>query len=209
MARFQDLPANELLAVLSEGERERAERIKHHEAWRQFVLTRGLLRLMLARYTGCAPSGFDIVEGEGNAPRLADNPWNLSFNVSHSHDWAAIAVGDKPLGIDIERLDRHADCEQIAEVCYHERERELLRAAPQAKVADTFFDIWTRKEACLKATGKGFSADPSRFSTVPFQGPIIVDGEACNEQGWYTQPLSAPAGYKAALASIAPSRGRA
>ena len=194
-----------MLAVLSRAERARASRIRHHEAWRQFVLTRGLLRLMLAEATGAFPENFEIDDGGGNAPFLTDNPWNVSFNVSHSHDCVAVAVGPEALGVDIERVDGASDHAQLAEVCYHPRERRYLDAQVPADRAEAFFDIWTRKEARLKATGQGFRADPAHFCTVPFDAPVSAEDAHADGRDWYTQPLAAPAGYKAAIASADPS----
>jgi 4'-phosphopantetheinyl transferase len=194
-----------MLAVLSAAERTRAARIRHHEAWRQFVLTRGLLRLMLAEVTGAAAESLCIDDGGGNAPFLTHNPWNVSFNVSHSHDCVVVAIGHEALGVDIERVDSFSGCEQLARVCYHPREREFLDSQAPADRAESFFDIWTRKEARLKATGQGFRVDPSHFCTVPPDKPVSGEGVAAGERDWYTRPLSAPDGYKAAIACVSPS----
>jgi 4'-phosphopantetheinyl transferase len=190
-----------MMAALSASERARADRIRHHEAWRQFVLTRGLLRLMLAHATGAEPASFDIDDGGGTAPYLAHNPWKLRFNVSHSHDCVAVAGGDEALGIDIERIGSGGEWGPLAEVCFHPQEQAFLADLPEAERAEGFTGIWTRKEARIKATGEGFRTDPSRFSTVPFEGPVSVEDSRERRQDWYTRPLPAPAGYKAAIAS--------
>ncbi len=200
-AHLRDLPVAQMMAALSAPERVRAGRIRHHEAWRQFVLTRGLLRLMLAHVTGAEPAGFDIDDGGGNAPYLAHNSWKLSFNVSHSHDCVAVAVGDEALGIDIERVGPDGAWRPLAEVCFHPLEQAFLAGLPETTRAEGFTGIWTRKEARIKATGEGFRIDTSRFSTVPFEGPVSVEDSREGTQDWYTRPLAAPAGYKAAIAS--------
>lgn len=204
-AHLRDLPVAQTMAALSASERARADRIRHHEAWRQFVLTRGLLRLMLAHCTGAEPASFDIDDGGGSAPYLAHNPWNLGFNVSHSHDCVAVAVGDEALGIDIERVGPDGEWRPLAQVCFHPQEQAFLAALPEAMRAEVFTGIWTRKEARIKATGEGFRTDPSRFSTVPFAGPVFVEDSREGMRDWYTRPLAAPAGYKAAIASACAS----
>lgn len=204
-AHLAELPVSTMLAVLSAQERARASRIRHHEAWRQFVLTRGLLRLMLAEVTGAAAQSFAIDDGTGNAPFLAINPWNVSFNVSHSHECVVVAVGPEALGVDIERVDAASDYAQLAKVCYHPRERQFLDAQPPAAQAEVFFDIWSRKEARLKATGHGFRVDPAHFCTVPFDKPVSVKDTGGDGQEWYTHPLAAPAGYRAAIATASAS----
>ena len=204
-AHLRDLPVTQMMATLSASERARANRIRHHEAWRQFVLTRGLLRLMLAHCTGAEPASFDIDDGGGSAPYLAHNHWNLSFNVSHSHDCIAVAVGDEALGIDIERVGPDGEWRPLAEMCFHPQEQAFLAALPEAERASSFTGIWTRKEARIKATGEGFRIDPSRFSTVPFAEPVSIEDSREGTQPWYTRPLTAPAGYKAAIASASAS----
>ncbi len=200
-AHLRDLPVAQMMAALSASECVRAGCIRHHEAWRQFVLTRGLLRLMLAHITGVAPASFEIDDGGGNAPYLLHNPWKVSFNVSHSHDCVAVAVGDEALGIDIERIGPDGEWVPLAQVCFHPQEQAFLAALPEAERAEGFTGIWTRKEARIKATGEGFRTDPSRFSTVPFDGPVSVEDGREGTQTWYTRPLPAPAGYRAAIAS--------
>lgn len=205
LARLDELPIERMLALLSTRERARARRIRHHETWRQFVLTRGLLRMVLAHYTGARAESFAIEDGGLEAPHLTDNPWNLSFNVSHSHDCVAVAVGGEAIGVDIERIDAGVDWRPLAEVCFHPRERAHLEALPQPERAGAFADIWTRKEARIKATGEGFRCDPSRFSTVPFSHPVHIEHGGEDAANWYTCGLPAPAGYTAAIASKSPA----
>lgn len=200
VAQLGELPVKRMLALLSAGERARAAHIRHHEAWRQFVLTRGLLRMMLARFTGAVPETFVIEDGGGEAPYLARNPWKLHFNVSHSHDCVAVAVGGEALGVDIEWLDQAGDWSTLAEVCFHPQERAYLEALPRGERAEAFAGIWTRKEARIKATGEGFRADPSGFSTVPFDQPVQIESNKAPGADWYTRPTAAPPGYKVAIA---------
>jgi 4'-phosphopantetheinyl transferase len=205
VAHLAELPLEQMLAVLSAPERARATRIRHHEAWRQFVLTRALLRMVLAHCTGAEPESFAIKDGGGEAPYLTHNPWKLSFNVSHSHDCVAVAMGGDALGVDIERIDSEGDWRSLAGICFHPQERTLLEALPPAKRAEVFADIWTRKEARIKATGEGFRTDPSRFSTVPFDGPVQVEDGGAADVSWFTRPIPAPAGHRAAIACKDPS----
>jgi 4'-phosphopantetheinyl transferase len=200
VAHLDELPVERMVAVLSTLERTRAERIRHHEAWRQFVLTRGLLRMMLAHGTGAVPETFAIEDGGGEAPYLVHNPWKLHFNVSHSHDRMAVAVSTEAVGVDIERIDREGDWRPLAKVCFHPREQAYLYALPEHDRPDAFAGVWTRKEARIKATGEGFRADPCRFSTVPFDGPVRVEDGQESATSWYTHVLTAPAGYRAAIA---------
>jgi phosphopantetheinyl transferase len=82
---------------------------------------------------------------------------NLKFNISHAKDYVVIAVTDDPdyeIGIDIEYIDRNStDFRDMAEIVYSDFE------ISQIKNVDDFFNLWTKKEALIKARGTGFGED--------------------------------------------------
>ncbi len=80
---------------------------------------------------------------------LADNCY---VSISHSGDMVAVCTSDKPIGIDIEKIDRTRDMSKIANRFYHGKELELYRENPTAEL---FFEIWTKKEAYSKINGEG------------------------------------------------------
>jgi 4'-phosphopantetheinyl transferase len=205
VARLQDIAVADARGLLSTAEIERAERITHRDTRLQFMRTRALLRLLLAHCTGGPPRNFALVDGGGEAPRLADNPWGLHFNVSHSHEWAAVAVARSPLGIDLERIDAECGSEPIAENLFHAREQARLKQARSEARLGLFFEIWTRKEAYLKGIGVGLSQDPASFHTTSPDGAVVSEGEPASRGTWYTLPICAPDGYRAALASNGPA----
>ena len=85
------------------------------------------------------------------------------FSVSHSGECVVIAVDDREIGIDVERLpDR--DYLQIAERFYHPNELAYVRRAEDSARAFTY--VWTRKEAYLKQIGIGIATDLKAFDTV-------------------------------------------
>lgn len=113
--------------------------------------------LMILRETGGRP----LVFGAHEKPYLADG--SLYFSVSHSGDIVAIAVADTEIGLDVERYP-DPDRLRIADRFYHPRERLAVEGAGDRVSA--FTCIWTRKEAYLKMTGEGISADLSAFDTT-------------------------------------------
>ena len=162
--------------------------------------TRGTLRLILAAVTGAPARGLDLSEGADGKPQLADNALRLHFSVSPSTGYALIGVGWRPLGIDIERVRSDIDWRPIAAMILHPRERAALRGAARATATAAFFEIWTQKEAYLKAIGGGAAIDLASFATDPAGGPVSIGGEGA-PAAWFTHTLTAPAGYKAALAT--------
>jgi 4'-phosphopantetheinyl transferase len=201
IAPLSEIALAPALELLNRAELERVERITCQDYRLHVVKARALLRLMLARFTGLSPESFEIDEGGGAQPRLRANPWGLHFSVSHSAAWVAVAIASAPIGIDIERVAPDCSWPDIAETCFHRSERERLQAMSGPAAREAFFEIWTRKEAYLKAIGSPLATDPPGFSTVERNGAVRADAEAAERDTWYTRAISAPVHYKAALAS--------
>lgn len=149
------------LTILSSDERGRAQRLRRTEDRVQFIVGRGLLREVLARYVGGAAASLRFVYNAFGKPAL--NPPAVEFNVSHAANRLLIAVAKQPVGIDLEQI-REVDYRGLAQTALPaEAQAELARAVP-GKMADVFFGLWTRHEACVKAVGSGFGVG---FSTIP------------------------------------------
>ena len=116
----------------------------------------------------------------------------LHFNLSHSGNLALCAVRlDAPVGVDVEYLDPSIDICQLLEECCTPQEASSLGALPSQARFLSFFRLWTRKEAYLKATGQGLS--------VPL---CDVDLDAHGSR-WHVQDLDPAPGYAAAIATLA------
>ncbi len=77
----------------------------------------------------------------------------VCFNLSHSGDYAAMAVGSGEVGVDIEQM-RPVNALKMGKVVFCENEMQLLRRSRDR--LGCFFDLWTKKEALLKCMGEGF-----------------------------------------------------
>lgn len=86
---------------------------------------------------------------------------NVHFNLSHSGTYAVCAFDETPVGIDIERI-RPVKA-GITERFFSVQEQQFSDACSKDK-AKAFFAVWTRKEAFLKAVGKGLRMDLGSFS---------------------------------------------
>lgn len=76
------------------------------------------------------------------------------FNISHSGDYVAIAVGEKSIGIDIQKMRSKRKLD-LAERFFSEKETDLLKSLPEDRQNEMFFRLWSRKEAYGKCTGEG------------------------------------------------------
>ncbi|MBC8290386.1 MAG: 4'-phosphopantetheinyl transferase superfamily protein [Planctomycetes bacterium] len=145
------------LQSLLPDERARADQFRHEEARADFVTTRAHLRVLLGQCLGMAPSRVALRTTAQGKPFLADwqNPSRLRFNVSHSHGHILIALArGLEIGVDVEPVRSLPDMDAVArDVMTHEE--HFLYDISRAKKPETFFRVWTRKEAILKAAGCG------------------------------------------------------
>jgi 4'-phosphopantetheinyl transferase len=155
-----DAEIGNLRGILSAAERERAGRFTFEKDEARFVSCRARLRTVLSRYIGVAPEKIVFrYEPQGKPALSGAGGWQ--FNVSHSRDLAAIAISrfDR-VGIDVELIDQDFPRDDVAPDVLAADELADLRALPAEGQAGYFFQVWTLKEALLKAVGSGFSSDP-------------------------------------------------
>ena len=193
-----------LFTTLSSEERLRAERFafsRHRDA---YVVARGLLRRILGRYLGCKAALVSIVYGPYGKPMVNDAA-DLAFNLSHSESMVAYAFNrGVPIGIDIEYARPLADLEDVARRFFHPAEYEQLRqVAPEQKIR-AFYNCWTRKEAFIKALGKGASHPLDSFQVTLLPGDsaafVSIDGQPASKSAWSLQDVSPSLSYVAAIA---------
>ena len=141
--------------IMSPAERERAQKFVRGKE--SYIASRWLLRKVLACYVGLAPEAVEFLRTDKGKPYLPQS--DIQFSLSHSGDWALLAVGKIELiGVDIEEVRATRDLYGIAESYYHPHEVAQLQALNGVAQSDYFYRLWTLKEAFFKATGTGISA---------------------------------------------------
>jgi 4'-phosphopantetheinyl transferase len=162
-----DTLLSRLREMLADDERRRAERFHFDKDRRHFIAGRGSLRVLLARYLTRRPEEVRFTYTNYGKPMLADesNIGDVRFNLTHSHGLALLAVTrGRDLGVDVERLrDMERDGEPLAERFFSPREAAALRSLPPELRREAFFHCWTRKEAYIKANGKGLALPLDQF----------------------------------------------
>ena len=193
-------------ALLSEEERGRAARFHFPVHRDRYVLAHGLMRHVLARYAGVDPRALGFVEAPEGKPRLENVP-GLSFNLSHSHERALLAVGDgRELGCDVEQERDEVDMLGIAGSYFFRSELESIRSAGGAQATrERFFRHWVAKESVLKAEGCGLGFPLDKFE-VAFdasgEGATVTSFDATRmKNDWTVRMLSLGPGWPAAVAS--------
>ena len=186
-------------APLNADERARADRYKVRGDHERFVKSRGALRRILAQQSGQDARDLVFIEGDGRKPELRDHA-SIHFNLSHSGDFTLIAVAAQPVGVDIEAIKPDIDWRAVAKTNFHPDERAAIGQRSDVSARDAFFQVWTHKEAFLKATGIGLTDHLTSIS-VPLEGGRISAPKSLSSATWYATPLDAPRGYKASLVS--------
>ena len=157
-------------AWLDAAELARADRFSFDRDRDRFINRRALVRAVLARYLESPPADIQIRVASHGRPELAGGG-DLSFNVSHSDGLALVAVAyGHSVGVDIERLRPVPDGLELARGLFHQRELEALESVPESQRSAAFLAIWTRKEAIVKADGRGLSIPLDRFDVLPLDG---------------------------------------
>jgi 4'-phosphopantetheinyl transferase len=194
-----------LSGCLDEAEQERAGRFHFQRDRARFVASRAVLRHILAGYLGTAPGEIRFGYGLQGKPFLLDRR-DLHFNVSHAEDVlvAGVAQG-RELGVDVERMFSETVMAEVSGRVLSRPERELFEGLDAGERREWFVRLWTRKEAYIKADGRGMSLPLDRIdvSTFPNRVRLLTDGlddwPLCPR--WTVRNLEAAPGYTAALVS--------
>jgi 4'-phosphopantetheinyl transferase len=199
-------PAEEIARrreILARDELERASAFKFDRDRAQFVAARSILRQLLGLYTKCAPQSIQIDYNQWGKPALAteNSLAGIRFNLSHSHGLAVYAIASgRDVGVDVEMIRADLANEHIAEHFFSPTEVQTLRTLPFEHQARAFFACWTRKEAYIKALGRGMTIDLASFdvSVRPEDHPAIVRG--ADAARWSLVEFQPRPGYLATLA---------
>ncbi len=81
---------------------------------------------------------------------------NVYFNVSHSHYLVGLVIDNVPVGIDIEKI-RPVD-KKLSDYVSDELEKNYIHDD------QSFYEIWTNKEALVKCVGTGIKM---KMNTIP------------------------------------------
>jgi 4'-phosphopantetheinyl transferase len=182
--------------MLSANEHERARRFRFERDRQRYIVRRGRLRALLARYLDLPPPQVQLRVGPFGKPYAAEG--NLRFSLSHSHGIALYAIAHGlEVGCDIEHRDQRYASEQLPELFFSPREVHTLRSLAPALQAEGFFNCWTRKEAYVKARGYGLSLPLDVFdvSLAPSEPAALLRGCA----GWSVRAFEPVPSYHAAV----------
>jgi 4'-phosphopantetheinyl transferase len=147
--------------LLSPAEQARLGAYRSRESAERYVITRCLVRSVLAERLGVAPRDIEFSQTERGKPHVAGA---LEFNLSHSGDLILLAISDgRPVGIDVERRRPVARVDALVARWLTPGEREDVDRIVRSglPVSEAFLRVWSLKEARLKALGVGIAGAAS------------------------------------------------
>lgn len=197
--------------LLSSAERERALELVCPVEQRRYTVAHAALRAILGRVCGVRATRLGFGAEPNGRPYLVlpDGPPQVDFNLSHSGEWALVAVTPSGwrVGVDVERIRPDLDCLGMAKRMYQPAEVEHLEQTPDPEQQRTeYFHLWSAKEAYVKAIGIG----------LPGMRDVLVHRQLGAENGtvlarsapeavWRVRWLWIDSGYAAATTLVCDS----
>lgn len=191
--------------LLSGPERARWQRLVRPLDRQEYLIAKALVRTTLSRYATIDPRGWTFDVGSHGKPRISNAVRTppLEFSLSHTPGLVALAVTSVgEVGLDVECVRETPDDLAIARRYFARLEADRLEALPPAERRRRFLEYWTLKEAYVKATGQGLSADLQQFwfpaispPAIAFATPSVGDASQ-----WECTQIDLSAAHVAALA---------
>lgn len=189
----------EALALLCPDEHRRAMGFYRPIERTTYVYAHALLRLLLASRLQIEPGALRFEAGPVGKPMLSGHQATMHFNISYRDSAIAIAIGDLPLGVDIEYVRRDLDIPGIVGRFFVGEEQAYIREGGLELQHQRFFHLWARKEALVKASGAGLDA----LTTFSALHPLSRVPDPEGQRRWYAlQTYGAPPGHALALATL-------
>lgn len=150
---YQDIPLDVLLSstYISELERLSFQKYTNLEVKKEKVIS----SILKNKYIG------EYYLNEFGKPLCKDK----YFNISHSHGLIAFVMDDVPVGIDIEKIKKVEN--DLINYISNDDEKKCIHDD------ESFYEIWTNKEALVKSFGTGIKSNPKEIIGLPINGRRI------------------------------------
>lgn len=153
-------------ALLCTEELQRESKFVFEYLRKRFAISRGILRTILRGYLQ-SDDPIDFSYGPNGKPCLKDPFNNLHFNLSHSNGLAVYGIANRvEIGVDIEHIKTDFLEKKLEEYVFSEAEKSVFNSLKIEDKTLAFYQAWTRKEAVLKALGKGLSDSPTKIEVT-------------------------------------------
>ena len=161
----------------------------------RFSLGRYLMRTILPKYKSDLNPLFELEFTLNNKPFIQNSA--IHFNLAHSGNWVVLSLSNKTVGVDIELIKPITDIEEVVKTCFNDSEIETILNSSDS--LNSFYKLWTRKEAILKATGQGIATNLLDINVL--DGEHLTDLEHWNANQIYLNTYTFQSDYIISIAS--------
>lgn len=192
---------DEFQSILSSNEKKQAQRFVFTKHQQRYIVVHGILRRLLANYLNMSSKNINFIYDNYGKPKVE----NINFNISHSQNLALFAFAKNfDVGVDTEFVKKKFAGDNIACRFFSEHEIQALSKLPISERKLAFFNCWTRKEAFIKAIGKGLSFPLNKFDVdIGYNQKSLllnVRSDEYKASDWKLIDLDPHQNYAAALA---------
>lgn len=185
--------------LLDRRERTRAARFRFRRDRDTYTLAHAAWRVALGACLDIDPREVPLATTADGQPRLAGAA--LSTSLSHSGNLVALTVCPAAtVGVDIEQWPARIDLEALMPMFCTREEYAELAGLDASRRTRSLLELWTRKEALLKAFGVGLLTDPAT-TPAPSTHPLMPPATALHYPPCQTRNLRGDAEWVAALAA--------
>ncbi|MFE1599163.1 4'-phosphopantetheinyl transferase family protein [Methylobacterium sp. ID0610] len=147
----------------------------------------GLLRHLLGAELDRPPECLVLSRDAYDRPFLPE-AHDLDLNLSHGAGWVAVGLARAGrIGVDVEGADRPVDWDAVARQFLHPAELAAYRSMPAAHRPARALELWSVKEAFVKASGEGFSAAPRTLCLTEEAGTWSLAHRGRQLRAWSTR----------------------
>jgi 4'-phosphopantetheinyl transferase len=187
---------DKLITFLSPEEQQKASAFIKLQSRYNFIITRAALHILLCNSLKNKKN--KLKYNKYGKPSIDKEPTPLHFNISHAENLALVAFSDYEIGIDVEFMRDNVNFVELAKRFFSQEEYTAVISQSPTMQREVFFNIWSKKEAIIKAIGRGLSHPLNSFTVDWSKNEQLI---AINDYNYLLQTLPIEAGYQAAVAS--------
>lgn len=202
--RISEFDETNWLPTLSKQEIVRAEQHLLTADKSRYIISKAILKRLLSYFSNVNESEIAFKAGKHGKPFLQNNS-NVQFNCSHSEEIVVIAlVRDMEIGVDIESSRRAVNHAKLQSFLCTPAELIAFNELEETTKQEAFIELWTRKEALLKALGDGLTR-PMNTLILPHSKDENTPREMENEctetkTNWFVESYTLLEQYHGAVA---------
>lgn len=171
------------LAQLGDDDRRRAESFRAIADRARLVVGRSLRRHGLRTLYGLESPAW--IKGLYGKPLLADRRYGIDVSLAHGGEFVACGfIRDAAIGVDVEPIDRSWNAMEVANAQFAPAECAALSRPDDETRCETFFRLWTLKEAVAKATGLGLTMPLNSFAVSLDPPRLCSESELGDPAQW-------------------------